>query len=197
MTKQWFVAAAVIVAALMLYGCCGIPFPGGNAQHANVTGLTGRDGTAVANGGTTTERVQHIAGTVDNPGGNDATIFSGRVAVVLNGQKQYVTDMTRNDDGTWDFGADFVIGRGTNNVVVQVEDANGGAYGQSDTFTVTGNLPARQVEVVLTWDTNLTDVDMHVYAPGYSSTLNSDHTWYQALNGISGCNLDLDKPNAK
>jgi len=185
MTKMLVVAVVVLFAAVLLVGCCGIPFPGGN-EHATITGMTGRDGAAVANGGSTTQRVQHISGTVDNPSGTSANTFGGKVAIVLNGDKQYVTPTSKNEDGTWDFGGDFVIRRGSNNVVVQVEDSSGSVYGQSAPFTVTGNLPTRQVESVLTWNTDDNDVDMHIYAPG------GQHTYYSSLNAISGCNLDLD-----
>ena len=187
MARYWIAIAAIIIAAALFSGCCGIQIPGfGGTTHATIGGLTGKDGSTITNGGTTTQRVQHIAGTADNPGGKDATTFKGRIAVMLNGVKQYVTASTRNEDGTWNYGGDFVIRRGENKIQVQVENEDGSVYGTSETFTVNGDLPPRQLESVLTWDTDDNDVDMHVWSPG------GLHAYYSAKSAIPGCYLDVD-----
>lgn len=187
MAKVWGILLIVAAAALLLSGCCGIPFPGGGG--ATITSITGRDGSEVLNGGTTAQRVQHVSGTVDNPGGKDAPTFKGRIIVLLNGVKQYVTAQSRNEDGTWNFGGDFVIRRGQNTVQVQVEDEDGNVVSSSDTFTINGDLPPRQIESVLTWDTDDNDVDMHIYSP------NGEHAYYSSKQAIPGCYLDVDDTN--
>ncbi|MDD5317103.1 MAG: DUF2135 domain-containing protein [Candidatus ainarchaeum sp.] len=189
MKKAWVLGVfAVAAAAMLLSGCCGIdlsqfmPGTGG----ATVSGLTGKNtGVHTGDGGTTTDRVQTVSGTVENPAGAGATTFGGRVVVSLNGQPQYVTPV-RSANGTWTYSSDMVIRRGTNTIRVSVEDESGSTVATSNPFTVTGNLPMRDIEVVLTWNTDRNDVDMHVYSPS------GQHAWYQNLDGISGCNLDLD-----
>ena len=185
--KMWIAFAALVVASVLFAGCCGCGIPGGST-HATITGLEGKDGTTVTNGGTTTQRVQHISGKADNPAGADATTFKGKIAVMLNGVKQYMTAHDRNEDGTWNFEGDFVIKRGANEIKVQVENEDGSVYGTSETFIVNGDLPPRQLESVLTWDTDDNDVDMHVWSPS------GLHAYYPSSSkaAIPGCYLDVD-----
>jgi len=189
MAKYWIAIAAIIIAAAIFSGCCGIEFPFGGGNQATITGLTGNNnGATTLNGGTTSDRVQHISGTAVNPGGKDATTFKGKIAVMLNGVKQYVTAKSKNEDGTWNYEGDFVIRRGTNTVVIQVEDERGNVVGESAPFTVIGDLPPRQLESVLTWDTDDNDVDMHVWSPS------GLHAYYPSGSkaAIPGCYLDVD-----
>ena len=51
---------------------------------------------------------------------------------------------------------------------------------------VDADIPARDITVTLTWDTDRTDIDMHVYDP------EGNHAWYHALTGIPGGSLDID-----
>jgi len=184
---KMYAIISLVVAALLLSGCCGcnIPFPTGGATGAIIDGIHAKvSGNPVANGGTTTERVQTISGTVLNPAGN-ATTFGGKVRVVLNGESQYVTPY-QSSGANWTYSGNFVLQPGTNTMQTIVEDENGNPVYTSDTYTVIGNLPARAIEVVLTWTTDENDVDLHILAP------NGQEANYTRLTGITGCNLDLD-----
>lgn len=184
MAKIWLLGGLLLVAALLLAGCCGCNLP--STKTAFITGVEGKNtGTEVSNGGTTTDRVQSVYGTVQNPSGADASTFGGKVVLEMNGEKQYVTPV-KSSNGTWTFRGDLVIRRGTNNLVVRVEDSSGNTVSESDPFVIIGNLPQRKIEVVLTWNTDDNDVDMHVFSPS------NKHAWYSSLGGIPGCNLDLD-----
>ena len=183
----WIVAAAVALTALAFSGCtfCSGLIPGFGGTHAVISGMTGRSGVAVSNGGTTTDRVQSVYGTIENPSGSDAATFGGKVILELNGNSQYVTP-ERNVNGTWDFSGDLVIRRGVNTLIIYVDDLNGNHVYTSMPYVITGDLPQRKIESVLTWNTDDNDVDMHIYSP------NDEHTYYSDLTAIPGCNLDLD-----
>lgn len=166
---------------LVLLQACPL-MPG--AEKAHITGITDRNGHDVPNGGTTTERVQHVAGTVENPAGADASEFGGRIIVDRNGETQYVTP-TRNSNGTWTFSGDMVLTQGRNDIRVVLEDENGNTVGNSGTYTVNADIPARDLTVTLTWDTDRTDVDMHVWSPS------GEHAYYSNKR-ISDGFLDVD-----
>ena len=167
---------------LVLLQACPCSVPGG--EQAQITGMTARDGTITENGGTTTQRVQAVSGTVTDPDPSTTDVFDGRVVIDRNGDKQYVTPVW--DGEKWTFSGDMVLTRGTNAVKVSVEDENGNEIGASSPFSVNANIPARDITVTLTWNTDSTDVDMHVFDP------EGNHAWYNSLTGISGGSLDLD-----
>jgi uncharacterized protein YfaP (DUF2135 family) len=157
---------------------------------ASINGLTDRGGAVIANGGTTTERVQTVGGRVMNPSGADATDFGGRVYVVHNGNRQQVTPtpcyVEDCQPGEWTFTSDLVLNSGSNTIAVVVEDDEGNQVYSSSTFSVNADIPARDVTVTLTWETDGNDVDMHVYDPA------GNEAWYSDLSGIPGGYLDLD-----
>jgi uncharacterized protein YfaP (DUF2135 family) len=122
---------------------------------------------------------------VENPGGREASTFKGKVVLEHNGERQYVTP-TPAEEGMWEFRGDLVLRRGQNTIIVYIEDEDGNIVGQSEQYSVIGNFPPRQVEVVLTWNTDNNDLDMHVWSP------NGEHAYFDELDAIPGCNLDLD-----
>jgi uncharacterized protein YfaP (DUF2135 family) len=184
-------AIAVILAVLLVSSCGLSDFGGGGG--ASVTHLTDRSGTVTNNGGTTDQRVQTVAGRVTNPAGADASSFGGSVFVVHNGNRQQVTPTpcTMGDcqPGEWEFTTDLVLNSGSNDIQVVVEDSSGSQVGSSSTFNVNANIPARDLTITLTWDTDGNDVDLHVFDPS------GNEAYYRNLGGIPGGNLDLDDTN--
>ncbi len=168
--------------AILLQACpCSVP--GGESGH--ITGVTDNSGHVTQDGGTTTERVQTVTGTVNDPNPSTSDVFEGRVVLERNGEKQYVTPV-RSEEGTWTFTGTTVLTHGTNTIDVYVEDENGNKVGGSNAYTLNANIPVRDLTVTLTWDTDGTDMDMHVYSP------DEQHAWYNNKLGITGAFIDVD-----
>ncbi len=177
----------VALTMVLLLTSCALFNPGGGAR---IDSITGRSGAVTMSGGTATERVQTVGGRVMNPSGADASTFGGKVFIVHNGNRQQVTPApcTLSDcqPGEWVFSGDLVINSGNNDISVIVEDENGNQVYSSSTFTVYGDIPARDITVTLTWETNGNDVDLHIYGP------DGKHAYYSSKLGIPGGQLDLD-----
>jgi uncharacterized protein YfaP (DUF2135 family) len=157
---------------------------------ASITSMMGKGGEATQLGGTTMERVQDISGVVMNPGGADAPYFEGSVYLVHNGNRQQVSPTAcyyeECEPGEWEFHTSLVLDSGANTLKVVVEDEDGFAAYSSPTYNVNAEIPPRDITVTLTWETDMNDVDLHIWGPGDS------HAWYSSLEGIPGGHLDLD-----
>ncbi|MEW5996221.1 MAG: DUF2135 domain-containing protein [Candidatus Micrarchaeota archaeon] len=183
-----FNSAAAIILAVLLVSGCGLSDLLGGGGGAAVSQLTDRNGAVTANGGTTTQRVQTVSGTVMNPAGAGADTFGGDVFIVHNGNEQQVTPAPCSEcgPGEWGFTGDLVLDSGSNNIMVVVRDAGGNTVYSSPSFNVNADIPPRDITVTLTWATDDNDVDLHIYDP------QGNHAWYSDLDGIPGGNLDLD-----
>jgi uncharacterized protein YfaP (DUF2135 family) len=180
---------------------------GGAFGDAYIAGLLDEDGNLTANGGTTTQRIQYIKGTVKNPqAGQTAliamllssqTTFNGKVYLKFNGSDEEIPvyddgtheDATAGDD-IWTFKEARVLISGTNTFQITVKNLAGGIVAQSEVFTVNADIPVMDIWIQLTWNTDQTDVDLHVWDP------NNEHTYYgqktEAEGGIPGAELDVD-----
>lgn len=121
-------------------------------------------------GGTVNERIIKVAGRVENTEEESLTL-------VVNGVPMRI----RIEGGR--FESKRVLSPGWN-VVCAVLDEN--ARGASDSVRFFARVPSRDVKVTLTWDTDKTDVDLHVIEPS------GEKCWYQDKTTMSGGNLDLD-----
>lgn len=164
----------------------------GASGDAHIAGLLDENGNLTANGGTTNQRIQHIKGTVKNPQPGQAT-FKGKVYLKFNGTDEEIPaydDGTHEDatagDGVWAFKEARVLISGTNTFQIIVKNEAGGTAAQSEVFTVNANIPVMDIWIQLTWDTDQTDVDLHVWDP------DSSHTYYADKIGIPGAELDVD-----
>ena len=116
-------------------------------------------------GGYTTERNQLITGRING--------FSGqRATLVVNGVPQGI----RVSNGR--FEREIIVAPGVNVVEVRAGDAR-------DRVSFYADVPARDLKVVLTWDTP-TDVDLWVIDP------KGNKPYYAARSSPSGGNLDVD-----
>jgi len=166
---------------------------------AYITGLVDENGNVIVSGGTTDQRVQQIKGTVKNPQPGETT-FKGKVYLNFNGVDEEIPaydDGTHDDttvgDGIWAFKETRVLISGTNTFRITVKDEAGNVVVQSEEFTVTANIPVMDIWIQLTWDTDGTDVDLHIWDP------DNEHTYFgqktEAAGGISGAELDVDDVN--
>lgn len=78
----------------------------------------------------------------------------------------------------------YAFGSGANGI--EVRDANGDVVRRTQFFEGNANKTPARLRVVLAWDTDHTDVDLHVVAP------NGEHTWYGERVSASGGALDVD-----
>lgn len=163
---------------------------------AYISGLLDASGNLTANGGTTDQRIQYIKGTVKNPQPGQPT-FGGRVYLRFNGTDEEIPvydDGTHEDavagDDVWAFKEARVLISGTNTFQIIVKNEAGNTVAQSEVFTVNADIPVMDIWIQLTWDTDDTDVDLHVWDPSYN------HTYYfqktEAYGGIPGAELDVD-----
>jgi len=158
-------------------------------------------GTTLTSGATVTSRVLSISGTVHNPGGATASSFEGIAYIVVNSDT-FDLALSYSTGNEWTFDHSVAIISGRNVIVILVFDLDNKLIEKSPDFIVNGNFPAYPLRVQLTWDTDGTDVDLHVYY--YSSTTAttpSYHTWYSAMTqndysdglyGIPNAYLDFD-----
>lgn len=174
-----FLALGVVL--VLLQACpCSVP----DRNMGSISGMESRGGETTLDGGTTTERVQTVFGTVSDPDPSTPDVFDGKVVLERNGESQYVTPEWDGEE--WSFENDMVLTHGTNSIRVHVEDEYGNEIGGSETYRVTADIPPRDITVTLTWDTDRTDIDLHVFNPG------GEHAWYRSKEGISGGFLDVD-----
>ncbi len=192
---------SAIVVLILLSGCCcacdedsiidflNWLFGGGGAT---IGGLRDSEGSITYNGGSTSQKVQTIFGTVDNPGLGDE--FEGEAILVFNGVERRIDaaddGSTYGDDtagdGTWAYEGDLVLDPGINTFQILVKDDQGNIVARSTTMTVTATIAAMDIIARLTWDTDLSDVDMHIYDPC------DRHTYYRAKTAIPNAELDVD-----
>lgn len=194
---------AIIVIIVVAAAGVGIYFfvlkGSGAFGEAYITGLVDENGNTIVSGGTTDQKVQHIKGTVKNPQPGETT-FKGKVYLNFSGVDEEIpvyNDGTHGDETTgddiWAFYETRVLIRGTNTFRITVKDEAGATVVQSDEFNVTANIPVMDIWIQLTWNTDETDVDLHVWDP------NNEHTYWSQLteaeDGIPGAQLDVDDVN--
>ncbi len=121
-------------------------------------------------GGWTTNRVVHIAGTV-----SDAAI--GLATISINGADRPLPVRS----GAFDMS--LVMAPGQN--VVEVVARNALGEGRAKVSFIS-KVPKLDLRVILSWDTDHTDLDLHVVEP------NQEEAWYGHRETASGGSLDVD-----
>lgn len=166
---------------------------------AFITGLVDENGKITVSGGAIDQRVQHIKGTAKNPQPGETT-FKGKVYLNFNGVDEEIPayndgthgDQTAGDD-IWALYEARVLMSGTNTFQIIVKDEAGNTVAQSEEFKVTANIPVMDIWAQLTWNTDQTDVDLHVWDPHENQTYWQKKT--EAAGGIPGAELDVDDIN--
>ena len=121
-------------------------------------------------GGWTTNRVAHIAGSI-----SDSTLRVGVISV--NG----VDRPLPLNGGAFDIA--LVLSPGLNVVEVAASNAQGEGRAKVSLFA---KVPKVDLRVVLSWDTDKTDLDLHVVEPS------GEESWYSHKETKSGGSLDVD-----
>jgi hypothetical protein len=224
--------AIIAVASLTYVGVIPL-FPKSGEQLAHpetawIAGLETANGTLIANGQNTADKVLTIKGNVTNPpipaaktsgllsasathgsgcqllsAGlvNDQVtpvadrVFNGRVMLALNNSQRYLSVQPLEGTGgvdLWEFEGSVVLAPGTNTFMINVLDLNNATVGQSRTFKVVANIPSMDIRITLTWDTNSSDMDLHVWHFPYISLpagvggMDGNAGWWQLFGHWSG-----------
>ncbi|MBN2497542.1 MAG: DUF2135 domain-containing protein [Deltaproteobacteria bacterium] len=121
-------------------------------------------------GGWSTERIVEVSGSVSG-----ASV--ARAIMVVNGYERWL-DLKGNR-----FQATIVVSKGANSIeVVARNDAGEGR----DSVSVFSDVPPVDMQVILSWDTDGTDVDMHVTDPA------GEECFYSHRTTEMGGRLDVD-----
>ncbi len=90
--------------------------------------------------------------------------------------------MKTNESG--DFERPFLFGQGSNNV--EVRNADGGARARVQFYEANKTAKATRLSIMLNWDSDGTDLDLHVLSP------DGEHTYYGNRQAKNGGSLDVD-----
>lgn len=121
-------------------------------------------------GGWSTERIVEVSGSV-----SDEKV--ARAVLVVNGNERWI------DVKGGKFQATLVVSKGSNTLEVVARNAAGEGR---DSVNVFSDVPAVDMQVVLSWDTDKTDVDMHVVDPA------GEECYYAHRQTVAGGKLDVD-----
>lgn len=114
-----------------------------------------------------------IKGSISNhPKGKPATL-------VVNG---IPLPMKTNEDG--EFQRPYLFGYGSNNV--EVRSADGKSRKRTQFFEANRLAKQARLSVVMSWDSDNTDLDLHVVSP------DGEHTYYGNRQSKNGASLDVD-----
>lgn len=163
-----------------------------------ITCLIDNTGKITFNGGTTTERQQIIQGSwIRNPGAGAG--FNGRVYLSFNDLEREIPvyddglsehgDETAND-GKWSYREKVVLQKGWNTFYIRSVGDAGNTADRGEEFRVYAETPPMDIWVELTWNTNNTDLDLHVRDPDNRWTYYSQMT--EAEAGIPDAQLHFD-----
>lgn len=144
-----------------------------NQEQSNPPELTLEQDLAAMS--STTEALLELSGTA---------AFNGQILpnqTVIVSQNGVDTFQRTNADGRFE-GA-IALRRGQNQVSLRTTGPNGQTY-STPVYTI--KLGSPDVTITLSWNTNGTDIDMHVFNP------DDAHAWYGSLGGIPNGRLDRD-----
>jgi uncharacterized protein YfaP (DUF2135 family) len=141
---------------------------------------------APSGGSTFVQPINYPASSVNTSGAEAAALISGRVA---SASKKRVATLVVNGvatplmlDETGAFSRPYAFGRGSNSVEIR----QGATRVRRQFFDAAPLSAPVELRVVLSWDTDATDVDLHVVSPL------GEHSWYGSRETPSGGALDVD-----
>lgn len=140
-----------------------------------------------------TQEVNYPASTVNTPHGTaTSALISGQIAgrakqanaqtpatLIVNGTAM---PLHVNEDGS--FSRPYAFGRGSNSV--EVRDGEKGPSKRVQFYDTSSSKKQARLRVVLSWDSDGTDVDLHVITPS------GEHAWYGQRVIAGGGALDVD-----
>jgi hypothetical protein len=116
---------------------------------------------------------------LDNPKAIDSSVLSKLSA-------------RNGNDVLWVFSVTFSINAGTNTLSIEVYDLNDTLFAKTEQWEVVGTIEPTSLVVTLWWDTNLTDIDLHVAEVEDGTVVN--HCYYLNM-GAGDMVLDYDDVN--
>jgi uncharacterized protein YfaP (DUF2135 family) len=134
------------------------------------------------------QEVNYPASSVNAAGHDAAALIRGHIAnthgkdpatLVVNG-----VAMPLSTDEAGRFERPYAFGAGSNGV--EVRSADGRTRTRAQFFEAAAGRPQARLRVVLSWDTDGTDLDLHVIGP------DGEHVFYGHRTGQSGGALDVD-----
>lgn len=160
-----------------------------SAVHAQVTLDTPRQGWRESGGAAGFRQEVHYPASSVNAAGHEAgALIRGAIAKHPKGKPATLIvngiAMPLALDETGRFERPYSFGPGANSV--EVRSADGKAQRRAQFFDTNASRPQSRLRVVLAWDTNGTDLDLHVVSP------DGVHVYYGDREGANGGALDID-----
>jgi uncharacterized protein YfaP (DUF2135 family) len=174
--------------AIALALCIGTPAPWSmGTARAQVTIDTPRAGWRHSAGerASFVQPVHYPASSVNTEGADTAVLITGRIA---NARKPAATLVVNGAamplvlDGSGGFARPYLFAKGSNSIEVR----DGAQRARRQFYDAYAERSPAKLRVVLSWDTDATDVDLHVIGPG------GEHAWYGDRVTRSGGALDVD-----
>ncbi len=114
-----------------------------------------------------------IKGSIEgNPKGKPATLIVNGIALPM------------KTDENGEFKRPYLFGYGSNNV--EIRSANGKPRSRTQFFEANRLAKRSRLSVIMSWDSDSTDLDLHVVSP------DGEHTYYGARQAKNGGSLDVD-----
>jgi uncharacterized protein YfaP (DUF2135 family) len=132
------------------------------------------------------QRVTYPASAVNTENADPSATIQGHIAQKPKGLPTLVvngTPLPLHVDESGDFARPWVFGGGSNGVELRVP---GSKPVRTQFVEVASDRPVVKLRIVLTWDSDGTDLDLHVVGP------TGQHTWYGNRVAPSGGALDID-----
>ena len=144
--------ALLAIFSLLVLGCVSPPAPEPELTPSiDITAMFDLFGYNVASGGTVIERVQYLRGTVSDLGNNTLRFYLNSVEETL----------PLGTDGSFD--KEVILHQGNNSMTITV--TNGTHDLATETFPVYVDMIPSLASVVMRYNTNMTDLDLHVWDP--------------------------------
>lgn len=128
--------------------------------------------------------------TVSNTGGHaESALIMGRVKSKPKPDQQYQSvingaSMPLAVDEAGHYARPYAFGSGSNSI--EIKNGDGTSVLQTQFYEANPNKATAKLRIILAWDTNHTDVDLHVITP------KGEHAWYGQRVIPSGGAIDID-----
>lgn len=106
---------------------------------------------------------------------NETVIYKEGEVYTSGGPSAEADELVRNGLPSWIFNATFSVNAGPNKISFQVYDLSDTLWAATGQWTIIGAVEQTDLVITLWWDTNLTDIDLHVN-DGYA------HCYYRTPN---------------
>ncbi len=102
--------------------------------------------------------------------------------------------MKQDGETHWIFQVTFSLNAGPNTLSIEVYDLNDAIFARTEEWTILGAIEPTSVVVTLWWDTDKTDIDLHVGQFDDENDTTVEHVYY-SRRSVAGMVLDFDDTN--